>query len=773
MGKIVLSVIVSSLILGGFGFAQEAWGFAYVFSGGDETISPGPAVIVGNEIIADDLEATLIGEALSPYLADRVTHPIGYSGAPGVLTVTIGIDPTSVFAAQMVQPLQNNIAVFNGLVPTSPNLFSGGANNIPAGFADWESVNLHEMGHAIGLAHVNAASESGLVGTDRDYTKATNGVNNVFDLNPGVDAIKGSAADVRGDDNNLNWYRTSNNNPMTIAGTVDSTNYARVLASLPAGDLFAANADRTVTAALGFPNSEAVMQQGTFTDEAQRNFVHDDAAGIRYAAAGIDEIAGTGDDYTLNLVFAGLTTVADIVITFDNTLTPFASTFVSGTALSGDHIVILSALISYNTGLDWFFNPPPAFAGVIDFESGFIDQQAVGAVVTATNTVTFGVGSCTNPTTAFIAEAGTPTTAYAPTDNIPLAASGGLFFLTNQDAAPKTTLDYCISFATPVSNLSVDLYDYRTDGGGIVGGLATLSVFDSVPSLVGSVTFVITAGLPDPNLATLSIQSPSGLISSAVLSFDSADQGTGIDNITFTIDDPVAVPVSSTGGGGAHEPPTIGMNMAGSQQMVTRGMGIDGQFWTVTQFFHEEMKLIQMLSGSHTISNTIFCNEGVNECDYVGIAFTRGICKFNDPVMKVEAQKTDGEWIISWYDPQDFIQDPDDAIPGKITFSAQITGDFLITSFTINFKNKDTGELVIGVQVRDVELGVRTFWFNEGVEFIDSDAYPSIVTEFENTLEIDSLCLNENPDYRYSCAFAKKVQLEIERAEKLLKYTKQ
>ena len=137
--------------------------------------------------------------------------------------------------------------------------------------------------------------------------------------------------------------------------------------------------------------------------------------------------------------------------------------------------------------------------------------------------------------------------------------------------------------------------------------------------------------------------------------------------------------------------------------------------------------------------------------------------------MKVEAQKTDGEWAISWYDPQDFIQDPDDDTPGEITFTAQIIDDnFLLTSFTIVFKNKDTDELVIGIQVRDVELGVRTFWFNEGVEFIDSDAYPSIVTEFENTLEIDSLCLNEDPDYRYSCAFAKKVQLEIERAEILL-----
>jgi len=574
-----------------------------------------------------------------------------------------------------------------------------------------------------------------------------------------------------------------------------------------------------------------------------------------------------------------------------------------------------------------------AFADVIDFESGFVDLQPVGVVVTATNTVTFGVVTtvpCTNPTTGFIAEAGLPQTAYVPTDDIPLAASGGSFFLTDETAGPSATLNYCISFATPVINLSLDLYDYRTDGGASVGSNATLTVFDAGSSPVGSVKFEIPPREPDPNLATLSIPSPTGLISTAELSFNKTNKGTGIDNIKFTttvlspklfssgldagggalpLGDPdphyvviensflpavVMNPIpgvyfpndansqwiwqnadglpinvvrtfsttfdlggldpstaqidmlvgtdnqlldikingistgqqllgvvlgnfnvlhpfsidsgfqpgintlefivedngvisgfrveitsftdggeepepTSTRGGGDHEPPTIGMNYAGTNQIVTNGMCIDGQCRTVTQPFHEEMKLIQMLTSPHTISNTIFCNEGVQECNYVGVAFTTKDFDYNDPVMKVEAKKTNGEWAISWYDPQDFIQDPDDAIPGEITFSAQIIGDnFLVTSFTINFKNKDTGELVIGIQVRDVELGVRTFWFNEGVEFKDSDAYPSIETEFEKPLDVEPLCLNEDPTYRYSCAFAKKVQLEIERAEKLL-----
>ncbi len=51
------------------------------------------------------------------------------------------------------------------------------------------------------------------------------------------------------------------------------------------------------------------MQQGTFTDEDQRRLNHDDVATALYGMAGLDEIAGTPDDYTLGLSYAGLTTV--------------------------------------------------------------------------------------------------------------------------------------------------------------------------------------------------------------------------------------------------------------------------------------------------------------------------------------------------------------------------------------------------------------------------------------------------------------------------------
>ena len=285
---------------------------------------------------------------------DLIMHPIGYTGAGGTLNVTVGIDPTSMHAATMMVSVQNVVNTFNNLAVTTNNF------SFPLGGteADFESVLLHEMGHSLGLAHVNAASESGLTGSDQNYTKATDGVNNVLDLDAGVDGVIGSSDDVRGDDVNMNFFKISDNDPFTIAGTVDRTTYSQDLADLPGGHLYSANGDRAVATLLGYTNTEAVMQQGSFFSETQRTLTADDVAGIRYGEAGLDEIAGTADDYSLNLVFNGLDASADIVIDFDN-VAPFA--FSSSTASflgggHGTHAVITSNEIKFNDGFNWFFN---------------------------------------------------------------------------------------------------------------------------------------------------------------------------------------------------------------------------------------------------------------------------------------------------------------------------------------------------------------------------------------------------------------------------------
>ena len=268
---------------------------------------------------------------------DVVTHAQGYNGTGGTVTVTVGIDPTSSFAAQMIIPTQNVVNTWNTLAPTTGNLDSSG---ISGSQVDYESTLLHEVGHSLGLSHVNAATESGLSGSNRNYTKATDGANNTFDINAGADGIIGSADDIRGDDVNLNYFRIADNNPVNIPGggigVVDSTTYSRDLADLPLGDNFSANGDRAVAAALGFANTEAVMQQGAFFGEVQRQL--------------------TADDYTLVLQFLGLTTGADIVIDMDSAQTGFAVSQSSGSFLSGDHVVITNSAIYFDPTDNWFFN---------------------------------------------------------------------------------------------------------------------------------------------------------------------------------------------------------------------------------------------------------------------------------------------------------------------------------------------------------------------------------------------------------------------------------
>ncbi len=314
---------------------------------------------------------------------DIVTHPIGYTGSNQELVLKVCIQPGTANASAMETSVKNVVATFNALQPTTGNLLFGSDNNIPSGSVDFESTVLHEMGHCLGLAHVNAASESGLSGDDRNYTKATRGDNGVFDLDAGDDNVIGSSDDLRGDDVNLHWFRISNNDPFSIAATVDSTTYSRDLADLPAGHSFAANADRDVGVLLGVADTEAVMQQGTHSDEAQRTLNHDDVATLRYAMSGLDELATGADDYTIKLVYQGITSSdCDINLIFDNNETGFAQCSTGAHFVGGGHAVITSADIYFNDTANWFFND--VYTGPL-FDDVPLDHWAYDYIQTLAN----------------------------------------------------------------------------------------------------------------------------------------------------------------------------------------------------------------------------------------------------------------------------------------------------------------------------------------------------------------------------------------------------
>ncbi|MBY6203456.1 hypothetical protein [Halomonas denitrificans] len=300
---------------------------------------------------------------------ERITHPSGYTGAGGTLQVSVCISPSSESIAEMETSVENSIFTWNQLTAASPNLFFGGANDIPPGSIDYESTLVHEIGHCIGLAHPNAATESGLPQGSRNWTKAGNGLNGTLDVDAGADGLQGSADDVRGDDINVHWFNP-NNNPFELFEPVDTSNYSNDLSDLPGGDLFAANADRDVGAALGFANSEAVMQQGAFFDEDQRQLGVDDVAMIRLGQSGLDETQGTGDDYQLELVYGGVQSGCDITVQI--TGSSFAFCNVGGAFVSPNHFRVNGATVQMasTSNTSWYFNQTPLGEQVI-FADGF------------------------------------------------------------------------------------------------------------------------------------------------------------------------------------------------------------------------------------------------------------------------------------------------------------------------------------------------------------------------------------------------------------------
>ncbi len=289
---------------------------------------------------------------------DIITHPSGYAGNGGVVEVEVCIDADAADAAAMEIPVKNIMKQLNKMTASTPNLFYGNDNDIPPSAIDFESLTLHELGHCTGLGHPNLGFKEGVSGDDTNFTQSGDGVNDTFSFDAGTDAKIGSSDDVRDDDQNLHWFETGVNNPFMDVANPQSSSFSRDLADLPVNDDFVANAGRDVGPSLGFDDTEAVMQQGQFNDEDQRQLQADDVATYRMGMTGLDETASTADDYTINMVYGGIqadTSGCDIVI--ESKLTGFGVCSIGGFVLSATHFAISTGTFQYNSEINWYFNP--------------------------------------------------------------------------------------------------------------------------------------------------------------------------------------------------------------------------------------------------------------------------------------------------------------------------------------------------------------------------------------------------------------------------------
>jgi len=314
-------------------------------------------------------------------------------------------------------------------------------------------------------------------------------------------------------------------------------------------------------------------------------------------------------------------------------------------------------------------------------------------------------------------------------------------------------------------------------------GQITVDSGDSGNITCGSITVSIVTGSVDVQFNTSSGPATTTMGATDSLSFDGTLKFTNnsltnpavitIRGSTFTLDPgetlTITFPTSKT----SYQDPNLGD--------VKHGQGHDNGFCmnqnciNVDGFFNHFPETIVPQGSTQTFSLLINCPRGVDTCNHATIEGVLPDSDFYDEQWGVTLDRLprSDTWETTINNPYGEI--------GEVTTTVQEVGQsFLSVSFNVEFlipgsigtadglRVAHENNRFLHVTVWDSNRGISNYIFNEGVYVDDIYAYPQVETSFDESLEYDQICVNENINKRYTCAFDKVREWTIKNAEKAL-----
>ncbi|PVZ62961.1 hypothetical protein [Pelagibaculum spongiae] len=284
----------------------------------------------------------------NPSQPTRITHPMGYTGQGGVVTLTVSFDD-----AELSDPDRFEATLINTLNHYTRLTWSNNNAQLDASLPfghDLQAVLLQLFGFSQGLTS----------SADGYFTVAGAGADGMLNRSKGPDSRSGSHDDIRGDDVNYFWFERGRNNPFAAPEIADSSTMSVDLEHLPSSHSFASNANESVSRGGGYGQyTSSVMFDPLPNNFTRRRLAADDANTLRLARSGIDRIANTEDDYRVRFNFVGRNQPADIRIrtaSIDNAISRFSY---SKRQLAADTDVLVSVTVAVEENVNWYYDTEP------------------------------------------------------------------------------------------------------------------------------------------------------------------------------------------------------------------------------------------------------------------------------------------------------------------------------------------------------------------------------------------------------------------------------